>query len=98
MCPTASTRPARIRTHRVARSVVGPQDIGNRWFSVGMSGHDRYEETTGHHIFPARTWGNGAARRRVPIPPPPAQQPVRSLGSCDIDHTTAVTEATAQDE
>src|SRR4029450_2384838 len=69
MCPTASTRPARIRTPRGARSVVGPQDIGNRWFSVGMSGHDRYEETTGHHIFPARTSGSSAARRRVRIPP-----------------------------
>jgi hypothetical protein len=56
----------------VARSVVGPHGIGNCWFSVGTSGHDRYEETAGHHIFPTMTSGSGAARRRVRIPPTPA--------------------------
>jgi len=64
-------RPGRheSRSHRVARSVVGPHGIGNCWFSVGTSGHDRYEETAGHHIFPTMTSGSGAARRRVRIPP-----------------------------
>ena len=59
------TRPAAFV---LARSVVGPHGIGNCWFSVGTSGHDRYEETAGHHIFPTMTSGS-AARRRVRIPP-----------------------------
>jgi hypothetical protein len=45
-------RPGRhaSRTHRVARSVVGPQGIGNRWFSVGTSGRCRHATipVTGH--------------------------------------------------
>jgi hypothetical protein len=52
-------------------SVLGPHDIGTRRSLLGMSGHDRYEETAGHHTFPARTSGSGAGRRRVRIPPPP---------------------------
>jgi hypothetical protein len=44
---------------------------------AGMSGHDRYEESAGHHTFLARTSGSGTARRRVRIPPPqtPSIQP-----------------------
>jgi hypothetical protein len=51
-------------------SALGPHGIGKRRSLLGMSGHDRYEESAGHHTFPARTSGSGAARRRVRAPPP----------------------------
>jgi uncharacterized protein (TIGR02391 family) len=56
-------------TNRTARSVVGPHSIGNRWFSVGTSGHDRHARIAGPTAFRARTSDGEAGWGRVRIPP-----------------------------
>jgi hypothetical protein len=55
---------------RAARSALGPHDTGNRWSSVGMSGHGRHTGAAGHETFAPRTSASRAARRRVQVPPP----------------------------
>jgi hypothetical protein len=71
--PGARTRPRPNGTGAfVAQwrwSVLGPHDIGNRWFSSGTSGHDGYGGTAGPSSVAARTTAAGVPRRRVRIPP-----------------------------
>ena len=59
-------------TRRVARSVVGPHGIGNRWSSAGTSGHRRLTRIAGHTAFTAPTSHGATAWGRVRIPRPPA--------------------------
>jgi hypothetical protein len=60
---------------RAARSALGPHDTGNRWSSVGMSGHGRHTGAAGHETFAPRTSASRAARRRVQVPPPNQPKP-----------------------
>src|SRR5215203_5235253 len=44
----------------------------------------RYEETAGHHIFPAKTSGSGAAWRRVRTPQAEASSAIRGQQLTDL--------------
>jgi hypothetical protein len=52
-----------------ARSALGPYRIGHPGIPEGTSGHDEYNETTGHRTFTPRTSVDGARPKRVRIPP-----------------------------
>jgi len=76
---------------RAARSALGPHDTGNRWSSVGMSGHGRHTGAAGHETFAPRTSASRAARRRVQVPPPTPLPTSQSLArsSFGVAHGTA---------
>jgi hypothetical protein len=58
----------RVRIHG-PRSALGPYRIGHLVIPEGTSGHDEYNETTGHRTFTPRTSVAGARPKRVRIPP-----------------------------